>query len=650
MKIPARYASPALALAFVTGPAFAQDGQTFSETIVVHGYLDTAEAGSFETRHALTAEELALFDAASADEMLRRLPAVHVPTNSRGESIAFVRNAAERQVAIFYEGADINIPWDNRLDLSLIPAGLIGSVRTAAGPLAPHYGVNALGAISLSPATKLRASAAYGSGELGEASLAVPLGSALLGGSYSRRDGDPLSGDTRLPFSQADPDLRTNTDRELASLFGRVHGKAGVHDLRLTAFHVWGEKGIAPESNRASSARFWRYPEVRHTLIAGSARSRLGAATELVSAVWYQRFGQTIDNYANVNYDRITLRQVDRDRTWGVRELLKHRTGATTLVGSFNFLESTHWQRDIGYTAGAAPAVLPAALLYRQRNWSAGGELEVDYSAHVRGEIGIGYDRVDYVRTGDKQPVPDASGWTGRAALLLDLDNGWRLRAAAGRKMRAPTMRERFGEGINRFLPNPGLLPERIVTAELSAEWRGEAGVFYLTPFLQDLRNTIDQRNVGALRQRINLLGSRVEGIEIGGEWRPVEGLALSGNATWTRVRRKDAPVGQRNRLAEKPSLLASLAARYDHASGLSALVETQIIGRAWSADPAGVLVPLERSASVNARLAYGRNVAGRRVELFVRANNLLDAFVEPQLGLPAPGRAVHAGLRLAAY
>ena len=639
----------ATALAFVmtATPALAQGQQAFSETIVVTGHGEPDDAASFETRHALGPEAVGLIDGSSADELLRRLPAVHVPVNSRGEAIAFLRNAAERQVAIFYEGADINVPWDNRLDLSLIPAGLIGSARSAAGPLAPHYGVNALGALSLSPVGSLRGSMAYGTGDRFDADLAMPLGPVMLGGGYTSRDGDPLSDDADLPYSQTGRKLRTNTDRELANIFGRVAGSVGAHDLSLTAFHVWGEKGIAPDSTIAEGARFWRYPDVQHSLIVGNAKSQLGESTELDSAVWYQRFGQKIDSYTDADYDTVDSREVDRDRTWGVRELLKHRTGPAMFVGSFNFLQSTHKQRDIGYEDGSPPATLPDALVYRQRNWSVGGEFEYDFSAALRGEIGVGYDVVDYVRTGDKPPVKDARAWTGRAGLVYAAGGGWQVRGAVGRKMRAPTMRERFGEGINRFMPNPDLKPERIVTAELGIEWRGERGGFYVIPFLQDLKNTIDQRNVDGLRQRINLEGSKVKGVEFGGEWRPHEYFSIAGNATWTHVRRKGAVEGELNRIAEKPAWIANLTANYRHPSGFSTMAEAQHYGRAYSVDDSGALVPLERSISVNWRAGYAFDMQDQKLELFLRVDNLGDTLVEPQLGLPAPGRSVRVGLKI---
>ncbi|MGB1375120.1 MAG: TonB-dependent receptor plug domain-containing protein, partial [Rhodothermales bacterium] len=53
---------------------------------------------------------------------LRLLPSTSVQTNSRGETLVYIRSAGERQVAVFLDGAPLNIAWDNRIDLSLVPA------------------------------------------------------------------------------------------------------------------------------------------------------------------------------------------------------------------------------------------------------------------------------------------------------------------------------------------------------------------------------------------------------------------------------------------------------------------------------------------------------------------------------------------------
>src|SRR3546814_11751731 len=67
------------------------------------------------------------------------------------------------------------------------------------------------------------------------------------------------------------------------------------------------------------------------------------------------------------------------------------------------------------------------------------------------------------------------------------------------------------------------------------------------------------------LRQRINLEGSKVKGVEFGGEWRPHEYFSIAGNATWTHVRRTGAVEGELNRIAEQPAWLANMTANYRH-------------------------------------------------------------------------------------
>jgi iron complex outermembrane receptor protein len=610
------------------------------------------------TRHELDSRAIDVIAADAADEIVRRLPSVHVAVNSRGEAIAFVRSAAERQVAVFYEGAAINVPWDNRLDLSMFPSGLAGSALVAAAPLAPRYGVNALGAVSFAPPrpvapTAPTARAMLGSAGIRDIQASVPFVTGatevLIGGSYAARDGETLADDVALPFSQAG-DRRLNTDRELASVFGRIGTMIGDHRLSLTAFHVDAEKGIAPESDRPSGARFWRYPSLQHSLVTAKAGLVLGETTALDLIGWYQRFNQTIDSYTSAAYDRRDTQEVDRDRTVGARALLTQRLGAAQLVASANVLDSTHDQRDTSFVAGAAPAQLPAFLHYRQRNVSLGLDLSTPLSDQLSVDLGGGYDRVEYLDTGDKPGLADVGGWAGRAGLAWTPSDAWRLRASVGRKIRAPTMRELFGQALNRFLLNLDLQPERIISGEVGAEWHDGATELSLVGFAQDLDGTIDQRNVGRLRQRINLPGTTVLGVEAAAQWHPAAGWSIGGSGTLSRTRRKQVAAGETDRLAEKPEILARVFGDYAAASGFGALAELLYVSRAYSADVDGVLVALPRSASLNLRVSQRVAIGSGGLDLFMRGDNVTDSEIVPQLGLPAPGRTIRLGVAITAW
>ncbi len=639
-----------LALVLPTG-AIAQQRTDPTGDIVVALPSDP-RALPLETRHGLDARAIDQIAANTGDEIVRRLPSTYVPVNSRGEAIAFVRNAAERQVALFYDGAAINVPWDNRLDLSHFPAALAGSAQVAAAPLAPLYGVNALGAISFSP---LRpdgpgARVMAGSGHMREFEAVAPISMGradlLVGGSYADRRGETVSDNADLPYSQSG-ERRTNTDREIGSIFGRASTRLGDHRLSFTAFHVDANKGIAPESDRPDGARYWRYPDLRHTLVSGDALLALGPTTTLDLIGWYQRFDQTIDSYTDVTYAIRDTQEVDRDRTVGARVLLTQQLGSAQIVASSNFLDSVHDQRDTSFDDGAVPAVLPDFLHYRQQNWSFGLDGTALLTDKLIGELGFGYDRVSYLETGDKPDIADAGGWTGRLGLAWTPANAWRVRAALGRKIRAPTMRELFGQALNRFLLNPDLQPERIVSGELAVEWRSDAAGATIVGFIQDLDGTIDQRNVGRLRQRTNLVGSEVVGIEATAYWHPAPDWSLGGSGTYSRARRKGTAAGETDRLAEKPDIIARLYGGYDAPSGLGGLVELLYTGRAYSADQDGTLVALPRAASLNLRISQRVAFGGAAASVFVRGDNLFDVAVVPQIGLPAAGRSVRLGVSM---
>ena len=104
---------------------------------------------------------------------------------------------------------------------------------------------------------------------------------------------------------------------------------------------------------------------------------------------------------------------------------------------------------------------------------------------------------------------------------------------------------------------------------------------------------------------------------------------------------------GRSLRLFAEELLLARAALDYSHGSGFSTGLEAEHVGRAFSADPAGALVPLERSTVLNWRVGYEIRRKDFGIELFFHVDNLGDSLVEPQLGLPAAGRTLRFGIRL---
>jgi iron complex outermembrane receptor protein len=289
-------------------------------------------------------------------------------------------------------------------------------------------------------------------------------------------------------------------------------------------------------------------------------------------------------------------------------------------------------------------------FVYRQRAVSLGADLEYVLTENVVGELSGGMDWMSYTRTGDKPPMGDFIEPTARAGLAWSPAGPWRLRTSVGYKVRMPTMREVFGVALNRFLLNPDLLPERVISVEGGVEWRRANTAVALIPFAQFVSKTIDQRAVGPLRQRINLRGSRVYGLEVSARTQLADAWFLAGNVTASRVRRLRSSAAEPVYIAEKPAVLAAVSLDYENPGGIEANIEVSHTGRAYSLNAAGAFEALKISTQLNGRLAFNLERAIPWLpptQIYIRADNLNDAWVEPQLGLPAPGRSVRGGLRV---
>ena len=603
-------------------------------------------------------------DAVAMDRAVRLIPAAHVQTNSRGETLVYLRAAGERQVALFFDGALLNVPWDNRIDLGLLPSGVVGGITVAKGVPSVLWGANVLGGAVNVVSRGLRAEGAFTEATLQGGSYEFRRGvlthlgrrgalSYVGSVGYARRNGYAVPDDldaAGLRFSQPAGGVRTNTDARLTNGFGRVAYEVSDRTrVGVSVLHVDGEKGVAPEGHldpAADRVRFWRYPDWRLSMLILSGEAGLGEATSVWGAAWGSRFAQTIAGYEGVAYDRIASEQDDEDLTLGGRAILQRRFAPVTLRLGLNALASTHEQQDVDVEESlriAAPV-----QTYRQGLYSVGLEAETAPLARLTLTGGVSLDALTTPETGDKPARDPFVDYGATAGAVYRLDDAWALNASVGRKTRFPTLRELFGEALDRFLVNPDLRPEASLLAEAGFRHEGERLSGEVTAFLNRTDDTIDQRRLeDGRRQRINLGGSRIYGVEIAGAVRPLRRVRLDAHLTLMRVRGLGA-AGETTRLSEKPEAIGRLAVTYNPGLGPNATTEAVYSGVAFSPDGLASFARLDPAFVLNVRVGYRLAVRDVSVELFARVDNLTDAVVLPQLGLPGPGREGQAGVKLA--
>ncbi len=622
------------------------------ETILVSAAPNADAHSIAETQHRLDPLDLDRLVPVTAGDLIARLPSAQVAANSRGQTLATLRGAGERQVAIFYDGALLNVPWDNRFDVAALPAGAVGGVETATGTLSPQYGVNALGAISLSPPDTEASGGISGrlftgnDGQIGgDIDARITLGDTRLlvtGGAF-RRDALSLASGADLPFHQPPTRDRLNTDREQANVLLRAERDFGtLGSLSATLLYADAEHGVAPESDRAD-ARFWRLPELRTAMAIVRGHLTPSETITLFVTGWVQDFAQTITSFSDATYSVLEDSQKDDDLTFGLRAQGGWVQGPLSLVASANIIRSRHNQLDTDFT-GPLPSKTDSS--FAQNLISIGLDAAYSLTETISLEAALGLDRADYTDTGPFDPPGRFDEPVFRLGAAWQAAPNLQLRAAIGQKARVPTLRDLFGTAINRFLVNPELQAETIRSAELGGEWLGERVQLSLTGFHQNVDDTIDQIRIGPLRQRVNLAGSTIWGIESAGSLFLTPSLTLAGNATYTRIRRQDPAPGEPRTIAERPELLARLSLDYHQPGGARAGVEGIFTGRAFSPDDDGVFQALPRSLQINLHAAYPIRLGGLdHFEVFVRADNITDSLVIPQAGLPAPGRTVRLGL-----
>jgi iron complex outermembrane receptor protein len=634
--------------------------------VVVSG-AQVSQEGATGTIQRVEPQALERQDASDVSELAKLIPATHVATNSRGQTILYFRNAGDRQVGQFFDGALLNIPWDNRVDISLFPSSVVEEVTAAKGVVPVEYGTNVIGgAVNFQsrtldrPGRETEVTGQVGSAAFRQATV-THLGRTgawdyTVAGQYTERGNLPLPDDADLPFSQPGNDRRVNTDRQFFSGFARGSYRfEGGAQLAVTAMHVDAEQGVAPESHvdpAVTGVRYWRYPRWRKSVLIASGQTTLGPQTALRGAAWGSRFAQDIFQYQTVDYETLDEVQEDRDLTGGFRLIGTHRLPTGTLTLSANGLTTRHEQTNRLFDEGQARP--DSVTTFRQHIFSVGGSYEVGLTSRLTASGGISFDGT---ATPDTGPFPDRDPFTAlglTAGVSYDLSDTYRLRASGGRKGRFPTMRELFGAALGKFVPNPDLKPVTAWIGEVGIERRGARFSGSATAFLNRVTDTIDKRtfqsgpNEGK-EQRINLDGSRVYGVETTGRWQITEALLLDGHLTWM------IPRGVRSDdtqpLDEKPEWLGTGSLTYDTPFGLSLMAQGRYTAGTETRNEQNRFVELPNALVLDARAGYAidrwvPDLGGG--EVFVRVSNITDEARFLQLGLPGPGRQIRAGVSLA--
>lgn len=605
-------------------------------------------------------------------ELFRTVPGVQMRVNSRGETVVRLRGSEERQTGIFLDGAPLAVPWDGRVDLGLIPAGLINRISVIKGAAPLEYGPNLVaGVIDLQTGiarkeTTGRAEAQAGTyGLFGASAVAsTPLMEGLslvVGVSHFKRDAERIADRSAVPFDPAVDRRRANTDVNSDSLFVAVaYDDEGGSAFRLSWLHGDIEKGIAAQGDldpATSNPRFWRYPRWNLDQLTVVGNVPMSHNVMLHFTGWQQWFGQTIHNFASSSYTLLRARERGKDSSQGIRATLASKWQATSLRMSTTAQRSTHWQQEGTTPTGLEQSFVDGPRLrYRQDLYSIGAELDRRLFPKVAVTLGVGRDWSRYPLTGDKPDQPDLAASSAYAAARWNPTDAISISSSIGRRTRFPAMRELFGEALGRFLVNPDLGPERSWLGDVALRWSASSrftldGDFWIA----DNDGTLSQRiiRVGRVnrRQRYNTAGNVSYGLEANATFHVTPELSAELGAAFQWGNAKEETDGSRPVLLQRPNSQLSAAADWRPLPQLDLRAEIQRTGSARDLADDGGIKKLPSHSSVNLRAFWEAFKVGDGlpVSLFAAADNVTDSLILPQLGLPASGRTIRLGVRVGA-
>ena len=647
-----------LSLLSITGVS----GKSMSQSLLEEVWVTAParERRALQPASEISRSEIVKRTPVALSDVFKSMPSIGIRTNSRGEAVLRLRGSEERQTGVFLDGAPLSVPWDGRVDLSALPAGIIEQVRITASAAPIEYGPNSvLGVVDIRTAVWVaRVGSLQAEGATEDSGSLSGIGAAaegglewLFGGGYRRIGGEAVSSTAVIPYGRTEEGARVNTDLESSSLFvaaGRdfAHGAA-----RLSLFSIDAERGIANAGHidpAAGSPRYWRYPHWRFDQVTLNAAADVNAGMSLRSTVWFQHFEQTINQYTDDTYTALDSSEDDKDNTIGLRVVLEQAFSAFDLRLVGNGQVTTHDQLDTDHV-GDLHGPLQS---YQQNVFSVGAELDTAARDDLMLSAAISYDLATSPETGGRDAQDDLSDWAANVAIRWYTGNGWEIAGTLGQRTRFPTLRELYGEALGQFLLNPDLRPETTVLGDVTFGRRSHDGQLRLrvTPWALRINDTLSLRNVELdgvrLRRRYNLEGSTGHGIEAGLDWNIGDRLEVRFHANWQDLEARAGEDGTRPVLYQRPRLQASVIVDWILSDAWRLFLELRHVGTAFDEDDDGSIVELPTANSANLRLfrILRLDDAGRW-RVYAGVDNIGDEIILPQLGLPQPGRAASLGI-----
>jgi len=553
-------------------------------------------------------------------DALGLVPGMVVRTNSRGEAKLSTRGLSEREMVVLVDGVPISDPYSGSVNAEMILSGAIGKVSVTKGPVASVYGANALGGvIEVTTAGSRRTGLSYllSAGSDGQYSGFVSGGGRVgyvhLTGGLAANGGSGFGlPQSYEPEQWEDGGTRDHSAREDIFVWGKASWKLSQTANASVTMQVADGRRDVPSSSSANRPRFWSFPYWRETRTIGAVDWRPTDALFVESKFFYGTNDNQLAAYSEFERtNRRWLSTVANEVFGGYVYAETEAFSGQRLSGGLNI------KRDVAARQSDVGA--------EWRNYEA-----TTMSLFGQDVLTLGRDNLVAVAVNaDAMAGEDVSLFrlNPQASWSRRLPADFTLRVLSGMKTRFPTLKEWFSPEIG----NPDLQPEMSTSVEAEiVKLTSRGSSLSLLAYEQWVKDMIVSaggvdpcRNVGSVTSW---------GVELGARHSVSKELDVNLSLAMTSAR--DNETGEDVDYVPKTMVVGQ--ATYTRGPATCIARATRVGSRPESSGdglPAYALVDLRTIL----KTAWG--------DLFVGAENVLDALYEDEEGFPQSGRRFEFGV-----
>lgn len=625
-------------------PVFAQHPESSYELgeIVVSGKNNAVE--SVGSVYRVTATEIEESGARTLNEAIDHIPGLYVRTGAAGIPRIDIRGQRTRHVRLLLNGVPLNNTYDRQFDPTSIPVENIAEIKVTIGTGSVLYGpggsAGVINIITQKGSGDLQGSVAGEAGSNDRYSVQTTLSGAgekvdgFFSASMDKR-GEMTLGRGFVPVKSTleDGNDRENSDFERVNLFtGFGYTPSDNMDLGLTVGYVKGEEGapstILEKDDYLSEAKFIRRDDLEGFSTQLAFGYNFDAPFELRGWGYFNQNDVEETRYDDNTYTTYTknkksYRHDNSSQVYGLNLQLNHDLNENNRLGLGLMMEEDTW--DSSGTDGKLDRELQFYTMALEYNLQLSDKIDVvaGYGHHFM----------------DKEEGDDEDDFSWMIGAGYDVVPGTRIKASAGKNVTFPSVKQLYDSGNG---SNPDLTAEQTYSYELGVEQELPAKTLLnLTGYIKDAKDFIEKNPDN---DYMNYEEYRFKGFEVGLTNSYIRNLTISASYSFLDSEDRSSD-SLKDELQYRPGNKFYLETRFRFPFGMKALASlTHVSDQYYYSRNLKKKKELDDFTVVDVKVS--QMFMNDTLEIYARAENLLDELYYQSYGVPCDGRSVYFGVK----